>query len=102
MRKLIAQLIEMGFSDIEKAKQALKLNNMNPISAIDWLLANESSGKTSCKSHSTELPPNDRKLNELYMDRTELKATTVKTFYDRNEIYENVPKLMENFRQFKR
>ena len=45
----LQQLVDMGFS-IEKAKRALKLNNMSPLEAMDWLLAYDSSTQASYSS----------------------------------------------------
>ena len=104
----LQKLTDMGFSDVEKLRQALKLNNMNTVEAINWLLARsdgeagESGLQTSelCRS-ANNLP---RELNaEFEMDKTGSKTPTFsQTFFDKNEIYENVPRLVESFRRFKR
>lgn len=102
----LRKLTEMGFNDIERSRQALKLNNMNPINAIDWLLANEDNDVNdvkNCKLHANEMQSNEHHLNGTIKDRIEFKNTAFKkAFYDKNEIYERVPKLVESFRKFKR
>lgn len=45
----LQQLVDMGFST-EKAKRALKLNNMSPLEAMDWLLAYDSSTQATFSS----------------------------------------------------
>lgn len=53
-REALRQLIDMGFPS-ERAKRALKLNNMSPLEAMDWLLAYESS--SAFPSHNTNILP---------------------------------------------
>ena len=102
-------LTEMGFSNVEKSKQALKLNNMNTLDAINWLLAQTDSDKSANlqKASSGDLRLSTGnlpgELNEFEMDKAECKTPTFnQNFFDQNEIYENVPKLVESFRRFKR
>ena len=101
----LQKLTDMGFLDVEKSRQALKLNNMNTVEAINWLLAqSDDAGKSQKSSElcssASHLPG---ELNEFEMDKPENKTPTFnQTFFDKNEVYENVPKLVESFRRFKR
>ena len=90
----LQKLKDMGFSDTEKVKQALKLNNMNTVDAINWLLSAQAS-----KANSIEQTRQSIELDE----KNEIKTPTFEqAYYDKNEIYDNVPMLVNNFRKFKR
>lgn len=105
----LAKLTDMGFSDVEKSRQALKLNNNNTVDAINWLLA-QSDGETggSCKAHLQSSSELCQSANSLPSELNEFDKGGSKTptfnqnFFDKNEIYENVPKLVESFRRYKR
>lgn len=110
--KALQKLTDMGFTNIEKSKEALKSNNMNTVDAINWLLSHESDN--DCELNSNEIgskisclskDPNNDSNNEF--NNNDKKETSGKqifkqAYYDKNEIYENVPKLVESFRKFKR
>lgn len=106
----LAKLTDMGFTDVEKSRQALKLNNNNTVDAINWLLAQSEDGNAgSCKAHlqsSSELCQSANslpsELNEFEVDKSKTPTFNHQTFFDKNEVYENVPKLVESFRRYKR
>lgn len=100
-------LTEMGFSNVEKSRQALKLNNMNTLDAINWLLAQSDGecGKAAPQKTELHLSTNHlpSELNDFEVHKGGCKTPTFnQNFFDQNEIYENVPKLVESFRRFKR
>lgn len=77
-KEALQQLVDMGFST-ERAKRALKLNNMRPLEAMDWLLAYDSSQSASVKTQNIrEVPDNNCTL------------------------YLRVPAIVESYRRFKR
>ncbi|RWS02416.1 ubiquitin-associated domain-containing protein 1-like isoform X1 [Dinothrombium tinctorium] len=76
----LKQLTDMGFP-CERAKRALKLNNMSSIDAMDWLLAYESS------SSAVSVP----------------STSTCTVFNNENtDVYARVPAIVECYRAFKR
>ena len=86
-REVLKQLIDMGFG-VDRAKRALKLNNMSAVDAMDWLLANESAFESSSSSSlrtDSELDINDPKA---YSSATGLCPT--------------VPVIVDRYRRYKR
>lgn len=86
----LKKLTDMGFSDLD-AKRALKLNNMNTIDAMDYLIKESSNSK----ANTDELNKNDT------VDKNEVNSFK-QTYYNEVEIYDKVPKLVQNYRKFKR
>ncbi|RWS22230.1 ubiquitin-associated domain-containing protein 1-like isoform X1, partial [Leptotrombidium deliense] len=76
----LKQLTDMGFP-CERAKRALKLNNMSSIDAMDWLLAYESSS-------SSVSVPSTSNCNINSNENT--------------DVYTRVPAIVECYRAFKR
>ena len=77
-QEALKQLVDMGFAP-ERSKRALKLNNMLPLEAMDWLLAYES---------SSAFPPSSSSEMQNNIENTDL--------------YPKVPAIMECYRSYKR
>lgn len=76
-QEALKQLTDMGFAP-ERSKRALKLNNMLPLEAMDWLLAYESTSASSVPSSS------------------------VIQNHDNTDVYPKVPAIVECYRSYKR
>lgn len=77
----LKQLTDMGFAE-EKSKRALKMNNMSPLEAMDWLLAYESSSSATSSMPSS--------------------SSSIQINYENTEIYPKVPAIVDCYRKYKR
>jgi len=89
-KEVLKQLTDMGFA-VERAKRALKLNNMSAIDAMDWLLANSVTFESSSSS-----PSSSRSNPEMLTDSSKSHYSSATGLCPR------VPKIIECYRAFKR
>lgn len=88
-RHVLKQLTDMGFA-ADRAKRALKLNNMSAVDAMDWLLANESVFESSTSSSlRAESEP-------------AISDPSIKTFSSATGLCPIVPIIVDRYRQYKR
>ncbi|XP_074599336.1 kip1 ubiquitination-promoting complex subunit 2 isoform X2 [Brevipalpus obovatus] len=76
----LKQLTDMGFA-VERSRRALKLNNMSPLEAMDWLLAYESSSSSSSNQPC---------------------SFTNQVNHENTDMYPKVPAIVDSYRKFKR
>ncbi|XP_015784939.1 ubiquitin-associated domain-containing protein 1 [Tetranychus urticae] len=76
----LKQLTDMGFAE-EKSRRALRMNNMSPLEAMDWLLAYESSS-----SATSSMP----------------SSSSSQINYDNTDIFPKVPAIVDCYRKYKR
>ncbi|KAI1289725.1 Ubiquitin-associated domain-containing protein 1 [Halotydeus destructor] len=92
-REALQQLMDMGFP-CERAKRALKLNNMSPLEAMDWLLAYESTSSVFSHPATLSLMPS----SSLQSSRDKSSSESPSSF----AIYSDVPAIVESYRVYKR
>lgn len=92
----LQQLVDMGFGT-EKAKRALKLNNMSPVEAMDWLLAYDSSTQVHSFPGSGLIPSAMHMMQQQqhqHQQRAEADASGC--------VYPAVEGVVQGYRTFKR
>ena len=85
--EVLKQLTDMGFAS-DRAKRALKLNNMSAVDAMDWLLANEAVFESSSSTSSLRAEAVNESSKTAYSSATGLCPT--------------VPVIVDRYRRFKR